>query len=171
LPGPPGAAPLPGVRFHAVTARSRAPTAGDAARLGMSGNCSSGGDASGVSRFLRCSIQRDEKDPAFPVVCVVLGRSKVSDEDSKDLMTLNNLRELHLVGTMVPEGGLKELAPLKGLQSLGLGGTEVTDAGLKELGALKGLQWLNLAGTKVTDTGLKELSAFKNLQWLGLACT
>jgi internalin A len=122
-------------------------------------------------------VHRDDKDPAHPVIEVVLDDPNVTDTDLKELASLKGLNDLILHNTKVTDAGLKEVTAFKGLTFLALGGTQVTDAGLKEVARLENLKYLilgqgcSLLGPPipVTDAGLKHLNCMQSLRVLDLS--
>src|SRR5207237_3037875 len=101
-------------------------------------------------------VTRDDKLPGKPVIGVILGGTKVTDGDLKELKDLKQLTTLYLNMTGVTDAGLKELKDLQQLTTLALYNTKVTDAGLKELKHLKQLTSLYLSNTRVTAAGQME---------------
>src|SRR5438093_800025 len=114
---------------------------------------------------------RNEFAPGKPVVAVMLGGSKLTDADLKQVASLKHLRGMYLFHTRISDAGLKDLAGLGELHTLELSDTAVTDAGLKELARLKQLKNLFLGGTRVTDAGAKVLTEIEGLQWLDFSGT
>lgn len=115
--------------------------------------------------------QRDDRDPARPVILVSIGNTKVTDAGLKCLAALGELESLTLSCTKITDAGLKELAPLRKLRKLYLGSVPITDAGLKELAQLRNLGELYIGRTKITDAGLKHLAALRNLRILNVRGT
>jgi serine/threonine protein kinase len=125
-------------------------------------------------RQLGGKIEFDERDPARPVVSIILDRTPITDADLVHLQGLNRLKALNLVGTSITDAGLVYLHGLSGLQWLELTGTQVSDEGLAQLRDLTNLEWLFLNYTKITDSGLRHLqmlSKVKTLQLGGTAIT
>jgi hypothetical protein len=92
-------------------------------------------------------VERDDKDPAHPVISVHFFTNQyVTDAALKELSPFKKLRKLDLSNMLLlTDAGLKELAVLKELRELDLSGcVDVMDAGLKDLAPLKELQTLNL---------------------------
>jgi hypothetical protein len=101
-------------------------------------------------------VERDENDPAHPVVRVGwfqvrvwMGTRWVTDDDLNELAALQNLKQLDISGSYVTDKGLRnELAKLKTLKSLNLVGcTKVTEAGVAAL--KKDLPGCDISGPRV----------------------
>jgi Leucine Rich repeat len=103
------------------------------------------------------SIERDENDPANPVVGVQLSGIHATDRALKHIGRLANLRTIDLAFSLVTDTALVYLRGLAYLQKLDLTNALITDAGLRHLERRSGLLWLNLSSTDVTDTGLGRL--------------
>lgn len=135
------------------------------------------------------TVERDEKLPGKPVVAVDLNRTKVGNEELKELAALSELRSIDLFSSQVTGKGLIELRPFKKLRNLELSQYQVTDEAIKSLhkvGLLHALYMattdnferpkgpeevtrLALDVTKITDASLKYLHPLKNLRWLSLS--
>ncbi len=140
------------------------------------------------------SIQRDDKDPARPVLNIVFdgeggpvrdalphltafpklqalgfsGASALDDEGTALLARLRGLRFLTIRGTKLTDEGLKGLAGLKDLEGLSLTRHHLTDAGLEHVAGLTKLRSLDLSATDVAGEGLSHLAGLKNLERLRL---
>ncbi|HEY7428566.1 MAG TPA: hypothetical protein VH682_30330 [Gemmataceae bacterium] len=79
----------------------------------------------------RCEIDKDS--PGKPVVRVILFKSRVTDDEVRQLKWLSRLRYLDLAGTGVTDACLDSLRELRELQFLDVSGTKVTRAGLIDL--------------------------------------
>lgn len=79
----------------------------------------------------RCEIDKDS--PGKPVVRVILFKTRVTDDEVRQLKWLSRLRYLDLAGTEVTDACLDGLRELRELQFLDLSGTKVTRAGLIDL--------------------------------------
>jgi hypothetical protein len=79
----------------------------------------------------RCEIDKDS--PGKPVVRVILFKTRVTDDEVRQLKWLSRLRYLDLAGTDVTDACLDDLRELRELQFLDLSGTKVTGAGLIDL--------------------------------------
>jgi hypothetical protein len=79
----------------------------------------------------RCEIDKDS--PGKPVVRVILFKTRVTDDEVRQLKWLSKLRYLDLAGTEVTDACLDGLRELRELQFLDLSGTKVTGASLIDL--------------------------------------
>ncbi len=82
------------------------------------------------------------------------------------LVTLEKLTELNLIGTNVGDQAMQHIGKLKNLESLDLGSTQVSDAGMERLVELPNLKGLHLSGLKLTDKAMLHVSALKQLDEL-----
>jgi Leucine-rich repeat (LRR) protein/tRNA A-37 threonylcarbamoyl transferase component Bud32 len=132
---------------------------------------------------------------SFRLICIDLGKTKLTDAGLARLKGLVNLQRLWLSETQVSDAGLAHLAGLTSLAHLGLGATQVKgpglahlaglinltdltlyytelrDAGLAHLAKQTSLTILNLGGTRISNAGLAHLAALTNLTTLHLADT
>jgi hypothetical protein len=105
-------------------------------------------------------VTRDHARPGRPVVELVLGGPRTTDDSLKKLSFLKELRQLrvlNLTGARITDDGLAALQRLAGLERLILNSTPVTDAGLKHLTGLRNLNNLQVIGTRVTEEGAASL--------------
>jgi hypothetical protein len=77
--------------------------------------------------------ERDKNGPDRPVVIVILFKTRVTDDEVRQLRWLSGLRYLDLSRTGVTDACLDGLRSLQGLQILDLSGTKVTEEGMADL--------------------------------------
>jgi hypothetical protein len=116
-------------------------------------------------------VEVDRNRPGRPVIKVLLGNTRTTDDDLAALQPLDALEELYLSRTDVTDDGLPHLAGLTNLRILTLASTRVSDRGLVNLEGLKALRWLDLEGALVTDAGLVHLEPLTALENLYLGRT
>ena len=97
-----------------------------------------------------------------------LSGAYLTDTGLKELVKVQQLKDLCLWCCPVIDADLKEVVKLKHLEKLNLGGTKITGNGLKEVTILQKLTYLNLRYLPVTDADLWELAKLKNLTHLVL---
>ena len=96
----------------------------------------------------------------------------ISDEGTKDIGRLTELRELSLTFCHdLSDVTAARLLRLVKLERLNLTSSGVTDAGLKQLGSLRTLRHLVLCDTKITDSGIASLTSLRSLELLKLSGT
>ena len=100
-----------------------------------------------------------------------LDRSSIADEGMVYLRSMPRLMSLHLSRTKIGDGGLHFLAGLRRLEVLDLSTTRINGGGLEYLKGLTRLQVLDLRGTKITDAGLEQIKGLTRLQELALSGT
>jgi hypothetical protein len=88
---------------------------------------------------------------------LILRKTRLTDEGTKQLAGFRKLRTLDLSSTRVTDRGLRTLAGLACLEVVVLNDTLTSDAGLEVLSGLKQLKTLNLANTRVSDAGIERL--------------
>jgi tRNA A-37 threonylcarbamoyl transferase component Bud32 len=120
---------------------------------------------------LKGKVNRDERDPAWPVTSISLRGTPAADADLAVLAAFPRLTSLDLAGTSVTDTGINYVRQLKQLTTLNLERTAVGDAGLKYLGRLKQLLSLSLWGTRVTDGGMADVGRLTKLCVLDLSET
>lgn len=116
-------------------------------------------------KALRCNVEQNEQGD---VISLIMGFTKVSDDDLADLDKLPKLEYIALDNTNVTDAGLKHLADLKSLKILYLGSNSLTNAGIKHLSGLTGLQFLDLSDLRIGDDALPSLAGMTKLQKLNL---
>jgi hypothetical protein len=97
-----------------------------------------------------------------------------TDLTSTDLLPLeelNQLQELSLFMSKIPDYKLAHLKELPQLRKLDLNGTNTTDAGLVYLKGMTKLDLLYLGYDSITDNGLEQLKGLSNLRTLDLEGT
>jgi len=156
-----------------------------------------------LDRGISVTISQGEaQESSFPlfqslastkIIRIGSGNARVSDEDLKEIATMNqdldlvldgcpisddglanlkgkrNIRWLKLRGTKVDDAGIPLLKGMN-LETLDLTSTKVGDKGLESLGQfdMPRLKELSVASTSVTDDGIMHLSGFKTLEWLAV---
>ncbi len=116
-------------------------------------------------KALKCNVEQNEQGD---VISLIMGFTKVSDDDLADLDKLPKLEYIALDNTNVTDAGLKHLADLKSLKILYLGSNSLTAAGIKHLSGLRGLQFLDLSDLPIGDDALPSLAGMKKLEKLNL---
>ena len=97
-------------------------------------------------------------EPLAPrLVWLNLSRTGMTDQGSRHLAKLTQLRRLHAANTRVGDTTVEALARLTNLEYLNLYGTAITDDALPHLMGLRKLTRLYAWQTKVTDAGRKAL--------------
>lgn len=100
----------------------------------------------------------------------LLTEEPITDDDLRNLWSLDRCLYLDLSNTSVTDAGMKHLAEAK-FELLDLSGTKVGDQGIKELMLIKSLTGLHIGDTLVTDVGLNHLLSKPNIDSLSLINT
>jgi hypothetical protein len=97
-----------------------------------------------------------------------LNDANIYNEMMPSLATMEKLRHLTMIGTLITDEGLKYIRDLTKLEELDLYGVKITDEGVPYLKKLTNLRRLNLLGAQVTDASADILASFKELRDLNL---
>src|SRR5262245_39124166 len=97
-----------------------------------------------------------------------LNDANVYNDMMPSLATMEKLRHLTMIGTLITDEGLKYVRDLTNLQELDLFGVKITDEGVQYLKKLTALRRLNLLGAQITDASADVLAGFKELRDLNL---
>ncbi|MCI0358520.1 MAG: hypothetical protein L0211_08560 [Planctomycetaceae bacterium] len=109
------------------------------------------------SRFQRLLVSIFGEHACAKVSAVYWDTEPVSDNDLQLLDGIPQLRELHVGGTSVTDGGLVQIARLRHLTVLDLSSTRVTSSGIRQLAACTELRELDLSGTDVDEPDVERL--------------
>ncbi|MEK6236684.1 MAG: hypothetical protein N2C14_18405 [Planctomycetales bacterium] len=101
-------------------------------------------------------------DAADQMLARLGGHVEYSDRDPNGLVNLTRSK--------VADEDLRDLVFYPGFDALNLDKTLISDVGLKFIGGMSNLEGLQLYDTVISDHGLKELLGLSRLERLDIAC-
>jgi internalin A len=109
---------------------------------------------------------------AFPQLrSLIISGSDIGDDDLEFLEPLKHLSKLQILSGKIAGFGLAHLASLEHLTALQISSKKFTDSGLIHIKKLKKLRSLVLSGSNIHDEGLVHLEALTQLRRLSLEDT
>ena len=151
---------FPGVQVTAIATRGHGNGGGKpAAEPGVLLNIAAGAEITSDLKDLVRELNQER-----PIVAVLLGAQRMTDEDLEMLVDLPGVEKLTINDVQIGDAGMESVASLAGLQVLRIVKCPITDEGLARLASLNELETLWLASSEITGTGFADFSGHKNLR-------
>jgi len=103
-----------------------------------------------------------------PVTAVYVDEETCTDEELRQITTLDEIQSLELSGGEVTSAGLQNLDNCRNLRGLYLCNTNVDSRGMTFVGRCRNLEFLDISCTHVDDEGMAPLSSLTELRCLYL---